>query len=138
MTRVYRPESGSKIRRRLLRNMSTALNRAKEDGVSEAEKWDIFAFILLCLESIEESVEQTASAWENRGYWVKADQFRLDWEWVSTNKDRAGKCLAANDLEGALAVLPGLAQPLSGHQPYKKGAKDKPWRGSWQSYSGAQ
>ncbi len=35
----------------------------------------------LALEEINSNIDKSVEAWEKRGYWVKADKFRLDWEW---------------------------------------------------------
>jgi hypothetical protein len=34
------------------------------------------------LRRLSSSVEETAHAWEERGYWTKADSFRREWAWV--------------------------------------------------------
>ena len=135
MTRIYRPESGSNTRQRLLRNASSALERINEDDVAESEHWDIVAFVILCLAEVNKSIEQTVSAWENRGYWVKADQFRLEWEWAGKSKEQLEDYVQKNDLKGAHSVLSELGQPLKNFQPYKKANQTKPWRGSWQEFS---
>ena len=49
---------------------------------------DLAAFIAISLEKIFETVETSVVAWEKKGYWVKADRFRLEWEW-SKNHERA-------------------------------------------------
>ena len=34
------------------------------------------------LRRLSNSVEETAHAWEERGYWTKADSFRREWAWL--------------------------------------------------------
>jgi hypothetical protein len=65
----------------VLRRMST-----KPDLDSEAK--DMAAFIVFALREIAASVDKSASAWEKRDYYLKADAFRRDWAWVEPAADR--------------------------------------------------
>jgi hypothetical protein len=39
---------------------------------------DLVAFIVLSLQEINNTIDSSVEAWEKRGYWIKADRFRMD------------------------------------------------------------
>ncbi|NTU60903.1 MAG: hypothetical protein HGA95_01025, partial [Caldiserica bacterium] len=43
---------------------------------------DLAAFIAIALQAIAGTIDTSVEAWEKRGYWLKADRFRLEWEWA--------------------------------------------------------
>ena len=47
------------------------------------EAHDLAAFIAAALKTISEGIDSSVAAWEKRGYWVKADKFRMDWAWAA-------------------------------------------------------
>ena len=49
---------------------------------------DLAAFIAISLQKINDTVETSVAAWEKKGYWVKADRFRMEWEWSKTLGDK--------------------------------------------------
>ena len=51
------------------------------------ETKDMVAAIILALRDIEQTTELTTDAWEKRNYFLKADRFRLEWEWVGPIAD---------------------------------------------------
>ena len=55
-----------------------------------------------------EKTISAASAWERRNYYLKADRFRLEWDWVEPAAEELEGVLLAEDwdrLPGALAAL---------------------------------
>ena len=93
---------------------------------------DMAAFIALALQAICTTVDTTVTAWEKRDYWVKADRFRMDWEWA----ERLGKAMRAAVLSedwGQIAqVAAQLGQELSDVQVSERHRMGKPWRGAWE------
>ncbi len=45
---------------------------------------DLAAYIGMALIEIGETIDISVQAWEKRGYWVKADRFRMEWEWAGS------------------------------------------------------
>ena len=54
----------------------------------DEESKDMAAAVVLALREIEETVDVAAAAWEKRNYYLKADRFRLEWEWVGPEARR--------------------------------------------------
>ncbi len=82
MSRVIATESVGKERRRLRRTIAEALRRLVSKPTFDEESRDLAALIVFSLRRLEEGVEQTTTAWEKRDYYLKADRFRLQWEWL--------------------------------------------------------
>ena len=70
--------------------------------------------IIGALRELQRSTERTAEAWERRGYWLKADQFRREWGWAGQGAEAILTPLLEGGLEGAraaaCAVLPHLPE----------------------------
>ena len=76
----------------------------------------MLAAIVFVLRAIAETVEQAALAWEKRNYWLKADRFRLEWEWAAAEAKKLTTLLITGDTDGATrALLPLLPKISSIH-----------------------
>ena len=50
-------------------------------GVFDEEAKDMTAFLVFSLRGIEETIETSAQAWDDRNYWKKSEKLRADWRW---------------------------------------------------------
>jgi hypothetical protein len=82
LARIISTESVGQQRHKLRRTIAEALRRLATKQTFDQESLDLAALIVFSLRRLEEGVEQTASAWEKRDYYLKADRFRLEWEWL--------------------------------------------------------
>ena len=83
MSRIIATESVGQQRHKLRRTIAEALRRLATKQTFDRESLDLAALIVFSLRRLEEGVEQTASAWEKRDYYLKADRFRLEWDWLN-------------------------------------------------------
>jgi len=135
MSRVIRIESGASTRTRVLRRLAQALRAATQPtNSSGAEARDILAFLALGLATLQESVEETASAWERRGYWVKADQFRQKWAWGPRVLASLEASLHQGDLLRAGASALEIAAILADLRVDAGRGRGKAWRGAWEAW----
>ncbi len=81
MSRIIKTQNGARMREKALKLIGSAIYEYKSTNYN-ADMIDISSYIVLLLEQIESSVQETCLAWERRDYWVKADQFRAEWNWV--------------------------------------------------------
>jgi len=79
--RVINPESAGKERTRLTRATVLALRELMRQSQPDSKTRDLAAFIALALEAVAATIDASVDAWEKRGYWVKADRFRMEWYW---------------------------------------------------------
>jgi hypothetical protein len=93
---------------------------------------DLAAFIAIALASIYETIDLSVAAWEKRGYWVKADRFRMDWAWTESLGAALRKALLADDWAGVAAVSAQLMQRLDDVTVPKRNQIGTPWVGAWE------
>lgn len=87
MARVIHTQSTGKTRNQLRRTIAELLRRlSQKQGVDDEVK-DMVAAIVFCLREIDAGIDSSAAAWEKRDYWVKADNLRMEWLWVSQLAD---------------------------------------------------
>lgn len=132
MGRVINPERPGKIRQRLLKVLVIALDEYKSlDGASVRTK-DIAAFIALTLEAISQTAERTASAWEKRDYWIKADRFRNEWKWVSTYGNRMQAAVLDGNYPLVHAIATDILEFVNDIELPKRHRLGTPWIGAYQ------
>ncbi len=88
MSRVINTANPGKQRSQLRRTIAEILRHLMFKRSLDDETRDMVAAVVLALRGIADTVEVTTSAWENRDYYLKADRFRLEWEWVVPTADR--------------------------------------------------
>ena len=104
MTRVVRPQSPATTRHDALRQIRAALQPTLAGSSAHMGERDRLLLVCEQLSLVAASVEETAHAWEERGYWAKADRFRRDWLWVESTRQ---------GLHAAIhAETPGETDPL--------------------------
>ena len=132
MGRVINPERPGKIRDRLLKVLVIALEEYQNlDGVSVQTK-DIAAFVALTLEAISQTVERTASAWEKRDYWIKADRFRNEWKWVSMYGNRMQAAVLDGDYSLVHTTATDIFEFVIDIEVPKHHRLGTPWTGAYQ------
>jgi hypothetical protein len=82
MTRVINTADPGKSRSQLRRTIAEVLRHLMFKREFDEEAKDLAAALVLALRGIDESIEVTTTAWEKRDYFLKADRFRMEWEWV--------------------------------------------------------
>lgn len=105
MSRVIDTDSPSKQRHRLRRTIAEALRRLMTKTDFDDEAKDLAALIVFALRELSAGVDRSASAWEKRGYFVKADRFRLDWEWTQQEADALEALIRDGDWTRVPAIL---------------------------------
>jgi hypothetical protein len=91
------------------------------------------SYVCQALRSLAISVEETAHAWEERGYWTKADGFRREWSWVEPTlgefeaaEDAANRDLADASIARLLVRLIQLGVEIpKGGDPLASGQEDR-------------
>ncbi len=96
---------------------------------------DLAAYLVLALEAICETVEVSVAAWEKRGYWIKADRFRMDWLWCETYAGQLRKALANQDWAAVAQVSVQIAGKLNHIKVSTNHRLGQPWVGAWKQYS---
>ncbi|HWQ84924.1 MAG TPA: hypothetical protein VN363_10175 [Anaerolineales bacterium] len=131
LSRVYNPESAGKDRSRLTRAVVISLRELMRQPEPNPTTRDLAAFIALALNSIAETIDPSVAAWEKRGYWVKADRFRLDWAWTARLSDTLGKAVLAENWGEVAQAAVQIATKLQDVKVPVNHRMGTPWTGAW-------
>ncbi|MBN1890479.1 MAG: hypothetical protein JW850_20970 [Thermoflexales bacterium] len=110
---IYADGTPAQKRNSLRRAIAEILRRLSAKSSLDAESMDMLAFISLALREIADGVDQSAQAWEKRDYYLKADQFRREWEWAEAAATRLHTALCEERWNDVLAELAQLAPRFS-------------------------
>jgi hypothetical protein len=128
---VINPDSAGKDRTRLTKAIVLALRElAKQQEVNNETK-DLAAFIALALKTISDGIDVSVLAWEKRGYWVKADRFRMEWMWTGQYADKLKVAIFTDDWATVAMTIPPIAQKLSKLEVSNNHRLGKPWEGAF-------
>jgi hypothetical protein len=131
MGRVMNPDSAGKERTQLTKGIVLAIRELAKQSEPGPEFRDLAAFISLALAQISEGIDVSVAAWEKRGYWVKADKFRMEWLWTGQYADKMKTALFAEDWAAVAMVMTQAAQKLVKAQVPTGHRLGRPWVGAW-------
>lgn len=131
MGRVISTQNLSTERNRLIKAIVVALRELGKQGAYGDESRDLAAFLAAALETVAETVERSVLPWEKRGYWLKADRFRMDWAWVDSLAKQMKKAVLEEDLGGIAQSAATLGAKLKDVDVAKKHRLGTPWIGAW-------
>lgn len=113
MGRIVHTNRPSTQRQRLRRTIAEALHRLMRKNKPDEEAKDLVALIVFSLRELSAGVDRSAQAWEKRGYFMKADRFRRDWEWAEAMAKQLEAQLRAGDWPRLSASLGTLSVRFS-------------------------
>lgn len=131
MTRIINTANPGSRRNAARRTIAEILRHLMFKREFDVETQDMAAALVFNLRIIAETVEVTLVAWENRDYFLKADRFRLEWEWVMPAADRLRDLAVAGRWEGLPAELAALAPRFADIRIAKMTRAAESWTGSY-------
>ena len=137
MSRVINPESAGRNRPRLMQWIALACAQLMKERSLDTRA-DELAFIVAALEEIAAGIDASTAAWEKRDYWLKADQFRRQWEWTGRSAQRLRAAIERTNTSEAVAALADLAPRLAGVTLPKRLPKEMPWKGAHEKLTAAR
>ena len=133
---IINPESAGKERTQLCKGVVLAIRELARQTDTGIETRDMAAFIAVALEQISLGIDISVAAWEKRGYWVKADKFRMEWIWAGLYAEKMKSALLTDDWGQVALTLTQIAQKLSKIEVAAGHRLGKPWVGAWKILSG--
>ena len=133
MSRVIHTEGAGKERTKLSKAVVLALRELMLQTKPDERSKDLAAFIAISLKKIFELVNQSVIAWEKRGYWVKADRFRLEWEWAEQLGNQMRDAVLDEDWVSVAMISGQVGQKFSNVKVSTRNRIGKPWIGSWKA-----
>jgi len=138
MSPIINPESAGKERTQLTKAIVLAVRElAKQTDVTNEAK-DLAAFIALALKNISEGIDVSVAAWEKRGYWVKADRFRMEWLWTGQYADKMKVAIFTDDWGTIAMLMPQIAQKFGKIMVSDHHRLGNPWVGSFKRLTSQQ
>ncbi len=131
MSRIIHTESPTKIRNQNRRSIAEILRRLSEKSDLDDETRDMAAMLVYLLREIDAGVEQSATAWEKRGYWMKAERFLREWEWTKEAAANIEDVLRNDALDLLPELLADLFPRFTDIQIKKMTRKPTLWRGAY-------
>lgn len=132
MSRIINNDSAGKRRATLVKGIALAIRELSRQQSTGPEARDLAAFIVLALKEISAGIDPSVAAWEKRGYWVKADRFRLEWAWSGPTASRLEKALTTDDWATVAELAARTAGKVSNIQISEHHRLGKPWVGAFQ------
>ena len=137
MSRVINPDGAGKERTRLCKSVVLALRELMRQTDANQTSKDLAAYISLALLEIFATVESSVGAWEKKGYWVKADRFRMEWEWSDALGKKMLQALQVEDWATVALTSAKVGQKLVKVDVPVRHRLGTPWVGAWEKMTGS-
>ncbi|SRR5581483_4903099 len=131
MSRVINVDSVGKQRTQLTKAIVLAVRELARQKDTGTEARDLAAFVSIALKTIAEGIDSSVAAWEKRGYWVKADKFRMEWAWANPLSEKMRTAVLSNDWATVAMLSAQVAQKFSKVQVSENHRLGKPWVGAF-------
>jgi hypothetical protein len=93
---------------------------------------DLASFIALALLEINNTVETSVAAWEKKGYWVKADRFRMEWIWTQRMGEQFKQAVLNDDWAAIAMLVAQLGEKMNHVEVPVRHRLGTPWVGAWE------
>ena len=135
---IINPESAGKERTQLSKGIVLAIRELAKQTEPGPESKDMAAFIAVALAKIAEGIDVSVAAWEKRGYWVKADRFRMEWLWAGIYGDKMKAAVLGDDWAAVAATMIQVAQKLGKVEVPAGHRLGRPWVGAWKTLTSSK
>ena len=131
MSRVINSESAGKDRTRLTKTVVISIRELLRQKEPSDLSRDLIACILMSLDGIYDTVDASVEAWEKRGYWLKADRFRMDWQWTKILADQMRPLVMTENYPELIPLMVQVLQALDSVKVSDNHRLGTPWTGAW-------
>ncbi len=131
MSRIVKRENAGKDRNQLCKGIVISIRELSRQDKPNEQTHDLAAFIVLALESIANTIEESVAAWEKRDYWVKADRFRMEWAWAVPTAQSLREAIINEDWGKAAGIIASIASKMAKIKVSDHHRMGKPWEGAW-------
>ncbi len=131
MGRLIKTGSAGKDRLLLEKGIVAAIRELTSKTGMDDGTLDIMAYIALSLAAIGETIDESVAAWEKRGYWVKADRYRMEWNWTSSLGEAMKVAIIKEDWGKVAQAIAQVTQKMSTVKLPQRNRLGTPWVGSY-------
>lgn len=132
MSRVIHTDGPGQQRHRLRRTVAETLRRLMTKRRFDDEAKDLASLIVFSLRELADGVDRSASAWEKRGYFVKADRFRQEWEWLEPTAAQLSRLIVSEDWTRIPVVLAQLTPRFADVRVKRLTRSSAVWKGCYE------
>jgi hypothetical protein len=132
VSRVINTASAGKDRLLLEKGIVVAIRQLTEQSGLDATTRDLLAYIALSLQAIGGTIDESVAAWEKRGYWIKADHYRMEWTWASNWGEEMKLSILKEDWADVARITAQVTQKMSKVKIAQRNRLGTPWVGSYQ------
>jgi uncharacterized phage-associated protein len=134
VSQIISPSTPGKERNRLSKAIVITIRAFMRQEKPDKNTKDMLAFIILALREISNGIDKSVTAWEKRGYWIKADKYRMEWEWTSQYADQLHAAFNNEKWSEITALLMQIMGRFSDIKVSDKHRMGKPWIGALKQY----
>ncbi len=134
MTRIIKTSTPGKERKRLSKAIVITIREFMRQQELGKESQDMITFIILALKQIAEGIDKSVAAWEKRGYWVKADKYRMEWRWSDEIARKLQSAYEQEDWGEIADLLIQIMKNLDSVKVSDRHRMGKPWIGAEKHY----
>ena len=135
MSRVINTDSVGKQRTQLTKAIVISIRQLARQKETDTETRDLAAFIAVALKTISEGIDVSVTAWEKRDYWIKADKFRMEWDWAGSTAEKMKIAVMSEDWPTIASLSAHIAQKFSKIQVSENHRLGRPWVGAYKLMS---
>jgi len=132
LSRLIKTGSAGKDRILLEKGVVLAIRELAMQSGMDATTRDLLAYIALSLKAIGETIDESVTAWEKRGYWVKADRYRMEWIWASNLGEEMKHAILREDWGNVVRMTAQVTQKMSKVKISTSNRLGCPWKGSFE------
>jgi len=130
--RIIKTGSAGKDRILLEKGIVKAIRELAQQQSMDETTRDLLAYIALSLQSIGDTIDASVAAWEKRGYWLKADHYRMEWMWTVMLGSEMEQAISNEDWGVVTGMIAQVTQKLSKVEVPINNRLGKPWLGCYQ------
>jgi len=134
MTQIIKTSTPGKEREHLSKAIVITIRSFIRQASPNDETKDMVAFIILALNEISSGIDQSVAAWEKRGYWVKADKYRLEWQWAGVLSAKLQTAFTDQDWPTIARHLLEIMEKFSNLKVSDRHRMGKPWHDAFKNY----
>jgi hypothetical protein len=134
VTQIINRSTPGKERTQLSKAIVIAIREFMRQTKPDQQTKDIVAFVILALEQISEGIDNSVAAWEKRGYWVKADKYRMTWNWTGVTADKLNSALTTENWTEIAPIMLDIISRFDTIKVSNQHRMGTPWKNAYQTY----
>jgi hypothetical protein len=134
VTRIINRSTPGKDRARLSKAIVITIREFMRQQEPNQSTKDMVAFIILALKQIASGIDKSVAAWEKRGYWVKADKYRMEWLWTGKYAEQLESAFQEEDWQALPNILIDIMGKFNDIKVSDRHRMGKPWQGAHKKY----